>query len=940
MAYIKQEDILNGTNGGLDIILSYYPQAQGSVDRQGRKFKVRGDEKTASVSLKRNAEGIWFVTDFGGDQKPRNAIGICMLEDNKPFKDALEYLAATFKIVSEEAARKFMKAEVEFRDATPEEVHGHYDFETEDFDEHNLREIFADKVFSLFYNPGKSIDNLDGLRRICNRYHISALQSFTQIKDRKAIITKSSPSYPLFLIDEGEFKKIYQPRNPDKQYRFRYVGTKSKNHIYGLKEVEAAVKKLEAEASEKKADDPDAKTTTKLPEIILCSGDRDSLNVAALGYYPIWMNSETVILSDTQYGSIMQKCKELYYLGDIDSTGLKQMHEVCLTYLDIKAIRLPDELREKRDFRDNPCKDVRDYLKYYSKKKFIQLVNNAMPYRFWDEKPKFNRQGEYTGTEYVFNNAYAYNFLMNSGFYRYKLEGEKEGYSYIHTSGNIVKKLDTTVEVKDYLNAFIESRQMPIDLRNMVYKTPHLSETSLSNLKYVDLDFNRAHHDHQYFFFKNKTWKITKDNIEEFRPGEVKKHIWHDKVYNCNIKKLDPSFKVTIDDMGSYRVNILDNSCYFLKFLVNTSRVHWKVEEEGIPVKNAAGEVIGSRNELTDDEIAEHQQHLANKLYILGYLLHKHKFLYKSWCVFAMDNKISDSGESHGGSGKTAFATALKHMLSYKPINGRNTELTSNKHCMEGTTKHTDLILIDECSPYFDFQYFFAFITGDLEVNPKNAKQYSLPFEEAPKFMMLSNFTLHNIDHSTARRLIYAVFSDYYHHNKDGEYKETRSIHDDLKIQLFKDFTDEDWIRFYNTMAQCIQIYLQHDRIDPPMNNVDKRNLLTEMTDPFKSWADVYFSEHSERLDKLLPKKDLFTAFMNDNKTMKWATQRFTRAIRAWCKYYGFRLNPEGYRNTQGRIIRKVNGESTEMIYVQTTEKINIDPVNENGEESKAELPF
>lgn len=49
---IKAADIYNATHDGLDIILYYYPQAEGCIDNK-KKFKRRPDEDDASACLKK-----------------------------------------------------------------------------------------------------------------------------------------------------------------------------------------------------------------------------------------------------------------------------------------------------------------------------------------------------------------------------------------------------------------------------------------------------------------------------------------------------------------------------------------------------------------------------------------------------------------------------------------------------------------------------------------------------------------------------------------------------------------------------------------------------------------------------------------------------------------------------------------------------------------------
>ena len=140
MAYVKFEDILEQTDGGLDIITSYYPDAQNALSRKDKKFKIR-DEKTASASIRRKKDGNYYVTDFGGDQRERNAIGICMLETGKDFPEACAYLGGRFRIQSEGADWKPLLPGIDKRPLKAKEEPGTYDIQFKDFTDEELKMI-------------------------------------------------------------------------------------------------------------------------------------------------------------------------------------------------------------------------------------------------------------------------------------------------------------------------------------------------------------------------------------------------------------------------------------------------------------------------------------------------------------------------------------------------------------------------------------------------------------------------------------------------------------------------------------------------------------------------------------------------------------------------------------------------------------------------------
>src|SRR5690606_35311832 len=107
--------------------------------------------------------------------------------------------------------------------------------------------------------------------------------------------------------------------------------------------------------------------------------------------------------------------------------------------------------------------------------------------------------------------------------------------------------------------------------------------------------------------------------------------------------------------------------------------------------------------------------HLINKIYSIGYVCHGYKNESRAWCVFAMDGKISESGESHGGSGKSVVYSYLNNVRRRRVVlKGRDPKLTQNDFIYSSVTEDTDYILIDDAHQYLNFGYFFSEITGSI----------------------------------------------------------------------------------------------------------------------------------------------------------------------------------------------------------------------------------
>lgn len=124
------------------------------------------------------------------------------------------------------------------------------------------------------------------------------------------------------------------------------------------------------------------------------------------------------------------------------------------------------------------------------------------------------------------------------------------------------------------------------------------------------------------------------------------------------------------------------------------------------------------------------------------------------------------------------------------------------------------------------------------------------------------------------------------------------------------------------------------------MQNVTARTLRSAMTDIFYDWAQVYFGPGSENCDCMKPKSEALKAFSDDTKQNRWTMHKFSKALKAYCKLadHIISYNPVEFCNNEGRIIRKIDKKTTEMIFIQTKETIDyasIERIEQSGE-----MPF
>lgn len=932
------QKIYDATDNGLDIILYYYPQAKGPDGNLRKNFKIR-PERTASASVVM-INGVWRVTDFGDTGKAMKPVNVCMKEENKEFREAVLTLAQRYG-VSPTINAAVNRAKVEKIDATPEQKEGWYEVKVKEKMTEDELELLGPLV----------------TQEVCDRYGYYSLECYRFTKDRKTVTVTSNDDYPIFMHDCGEFKKIYQPLAADKAFRFRYLGKKTPDYVNGLDELKKAHEKWlkeqdddqELDEAAEEAVESRRKKSKKLPEAILCSGERDALNTAGLGYLPLWLNSETADLEPAAYAEIMKRVDILYNLPDTDETGVKAAAELAKKYIDIRTVELPGGLSVYKDSRGNPRKDMRDWVdtqisrhrpgeseaarkerlkreKEKTIRKFKEMLEVAMPCRFW-EKVNDGKK-----IRYEINTLYLLHFLRIHGFGKI-VDPDNDAVTYVQTDGFKVRQISTR-NIQDFVIEWAKERKLDTGIQNLILNSTRMSANVFEKIDSIAPDFTSFSETSQTLFFQNRVVKVSASGVEESTGPAGGVHAWERTVCRHNFKRLEPSFTAQWNPgNGSFSLKLNHTRSHYFRFLMNASRIYWREEFEDRtnpdPKKEAEyreqhkWDIASPR--LTEEEQMEQQRNLANKLFTIGYLMHAHKSPSRAWGVWIMENKITEEDESSGGSGKTFMVRFLKQFKSTETVNGRDKKTTENTFFLDRVTESTDLLLIDDAVKYFNFNYFYSMITDNMVVNYKNARSKEIDFEVSPKLVVTSNFPPPANDGSTSRRILPCVFSDYYHKQTDeNDYKESRRIADDFGYDLYdRKYREEWWNEDFNFIIDCLQFYLQsipyNLMLTPPMENVEHRMRNQTMGENFMAWAEVYFSEISENhLDRPLPKKAVKDDYdPKDKMTMNL----FTRKLKAFCTNtpHVEAFNPPECKGwSRGRIIRNVLGETKEFVYVKT----------------------
>lgn len=548
--------------------------------------------------------------------------------------------------------------------------------------------------------------------------------------------------------------------------------------------------------------------------------------------------------------------------------------------------------------------------------------------QYWIKEEKESKGG-FSIINYRFKYMYCYNFLQRRGFGRYRQINNTDCFVYI--KDKLVEVVDSYY-MRDFVTEFtkeIAERSELVDVMDMLYRggKMYLGPDSLSNLAYVCPHFEVADKSFQYIYFKEKVWKITASGIEERNYSELEHHVWRDKVIGMDVSQIQGTYdkgsgikgnsfieieKLTddiirkfknIQDLSAYRgqyfVTFSEEAkqCHFANFVWNTSEFFWRKMID--PETRRFLE-----DDRTMDEKFETTLHFVSKMTAIGYLIHKYRDKSVEKAVIAMDGKLSEVGESNGRTGKSIVGTAVGKVIPQAYIGAKSKELTSDPFIWEEVSEKTENVFLDDVRANIDFEFFFPVITGQMTVNVKGQKKFTLPEEKTPKIYMTTNHALNGSSTSFLDRQFLIAFSDFY----NDDHKPL----DDFGINFFNEWDQNQWNLFYNFIAACLQLYFKAQQlgwgvnrsglIPSPTERLDRRRVRQFIGENFLTWADEYYSVSdnpdddvmSNNIDRPISRKELFDHYLDRNPNdRKYVTpHHFKKKMKSWCKYRGLIFNP------------------------------------------------
>lgn len=955
--------VLEATDGGRRIFEDLYPEAREIfAQKNGKGYIKLRNEKTASASFKlieNGKERYWIVKDFG-DDTTFNAIDAFMHENNiRFFSEAIHKLAELYG-VDYSLKESVNKPKISTRDANPDEKDGDVKFEK--------REITAAELAVM--GPVVKKETMEKYK-----YYALAWYSICKFDQKKGCLRvttfTSTEDYPIFMHECGSFQKIYKPFETNKAFRFFSIGQKPLNYIFGLEEAKTELDKRVQRYKKELENDGRAKPENwglaerdfsyVLDKIIICSGERDAMCLAGMGYVPIWFNSESAKKNNDDMMSLRKLADKIYNVPDSDDTGTEKGLELAREYIDLYTVELPSWLKQYKDSRMRPCKDLRDFIELRpARSEFEKILNMAQCAKFWSINPKNNK--------IEMNSLSLLYFLRINGFHKYKDEITKET-KYIRISGYTVTEYEAS-QIRDFVRRSLRELQADNTVLETYINCRKTSKNLFDDLDPIDIDFEASSKDGRTLFFQNVCCTV-QNNMEKtaapedsgititYRPNN-NKYVWENKIIPHRFKRLKPSFTFDWEE-STIKVNLENNPSKVMRYLINASRLYWREELEkfdsGIedPIERAKDQkayakanqfnIYGPRLQKIEDAWYHQALSLLNKLYVIGYLMHQYKIASSAKAIWAMEWKNNSEGVSNGRSGKSLMFQCFEKLglAELVTLPGRESKLTDNNHFMDRVSKKTDILVIDDARKGFDFDTFYTMITGSITVNPKNEKSFELKYEDAPNIVFTSNFPIPNNDASTMARILFVAFSDYYHvMSSDTDYKEDKRVNQELGELFGDDYTEDEYNADINFFIDCLQYYLSClaqnvPAIRPPMESINKRILRNKMGEPFLVWAREFFDRKGRFIDAPVIRQAAYEDYCNsiERREEKKGKNGWLQAIKCYIEYCDDleELNPDGhlFKQKDGRYManttyRNVN-KTWELIYIKS---VNSTSLNEN----------
>lgn len=594
-----------------------------------------------------------------------------------------------------------------------------------------------------------------------------------------------------------------------------------------------------------------------------------------------------------------------------------------------------DKLKKLHEFRLGQLK-----WRYNEEEDKFELSQKLLPHeQYWEKEAREDSSGrvryswkfQYTNCRY---------FLRNRGFGLFEYDADK--YRFISVQGKVVKET-TPRKIRKYVIDFTEEieEKKVLDLL-LKGGSQYLGPDKLNDMYERQLPFMESEKNSMFLFFKNKYWKITKDEITERPLSDLPKYVWANKIIDFEPTYIGkPMIEVSLVDKN-WKLEYTDaaKQCDMANFYNRTSMFHWKkaqqlVEEDGQKLYTQKKKP----EPFTDKDVKLHRAHFVTKMISAGYVMHDYLDYGNMKAVVCMDGIESEVGKSQGGSGKSIWAKQFEHLVPTEVIDGKKKNIEDDNHIYELVDERTHIVLFDDVRVNFPFEWLFSQITTGLVINPKGERRSKIP---PRKFIITTNHALNGEGNSFKRRQYTIAFSDYYN--------EYRTVGDEFGYQLFHEWDNNQWNLFYNWIATCIQVYLKYGlKYKIPEQDIERRRMRQKMGEKFLDWASLVYDQEPDHtgspagvfLNQRCERNYLYMKFLEHYPSERkyCDAKKFREHLLLYTKYAQLEFNPTATGKD-----RRIKSSGKEYFLLANSDfdagTMAKRPINSDDDLRKPELPY
>lgn len=456
------------------------------------------------------------------------------------------------------------------------------------------------------------------------------------------------------------------------------------------------------------------------------------------------------------------------------------------------------------------------------------------------------------------DNALLIKHLTDHGFRKLPTSTDRQA-DLVRIDGCFIERIDHGY-ITDYLKNYIRLKQYQDNVFNaLIKKNEEFNAKFWLCLDKIELPKNTDTAGTGYYFFKNCFVEITAESIQAKPYSEFKGYIWKHQTQPQDFVK---------DETQSE----------FSKFCMNTQR-------------DKSGQVDPVR--------------WKSFLSAIGYILHKYHDQSNARALIMQDEQIRKyKNEANGGTGKSLIAKSLRLMRPGFVLDCKTADFKNDSFLYDGAKPDDQTLTYDDVKNNFPFEFVFNQVQAAAYINAKfkNKEQ----FHSVPKYIITSNSIVDTSSASSKRRAILLFCSEYYNGN--------RTPFSEFKHNLFVDWDNTEWNRFYNFMLQCLQFHLQIKKennagfIDYEPPAFKHRQVIELYGYEAYQWLTDYIIPKSNEEPQKLDSDAMLESYISDTGYIKTTKSDLTHKIRKYAEISGLYIDVIKSNGKRFYLISEIKG--------------------------------